>query len=233
MECNFFFFREDGNASVIGPGIDLTAYSTGLTDITIPRLQPMTFSKGIGLDPGTIGAISTTVRRINSVLFEVRIVAPLLNNVRTVNQRMLAFTPIFRFTVDIQTWNIWLSRWQEKYIASDLPKAVPQEIAADYAEGVRCLNAEAFRACVVMFRRSLESAATERGGTGNNLLSALQSLVERRIISTANHALATGVRMFGNYGAHPSTDQLSSVSRDDAELVLQVTRQLLKKMFEN
>src|SRR2546426_9108421 len=117
MECSFFFLREDGTASVIGPGIDLTTYSIGLTDFTVPHLQSMTFSKGIGLDPGTIGAISTTVRRINVVSFEVRVVAPLLNNVRTVNQRMLAFTPRFRFTVDIETWNTWLSRWQEKYIS--------------------------------------------------------------------------------------------------------------------
>jgi hypothetical protein len=232
IECSFFFLREDGGASVIGSGTDLIVYPAGLTDLTIPRLQPITFSKGIELSPGIIGAISTVARLKNTVLFEVRVLAALLNNVRTVNQRMIAFSPIFRFTLDIETWNTWLSRWQERYISSDLPKTVPQEIAADYAEGVRCLNVEAFRASVVMFRRSLESAAVERGGTGRDLLSALQSLVERRILSKANHALATGVRMFGNYGAHPSTDQLSSVSRDDAELVLQVTRQLLKKMFE-
>jgi hypothetical protein len=233
IECSFFFLRDDGSASVIGSGTDLTAYAAGLTDLTVPRLQPITFSKGLELDPGMIGAISTAVRGNNGVLFEVRVIAALLNDVRTVNQRMIAFTPIFRFTIDLETWNIWLSRWKERYISSDLPKTVPQEIAADYAEAVRCLNIEAFRASVVMFRRSLESAAIEKGGVGRDLLSALQSLVERRILSKANHALATGVRMFGNYGAHPSTDQLSSVSRDDAELVLQVTRQLIKKMFEN
>jgi len=232
IECSFFFLREDGSATVIGSGTDLTVYAGGLTDLTVPRLQPITFSKGLELDPGTIGAISTVVRGNSLVSFEVRVAATLLNDVRTVNQRMIAFTPVFRFTVDLETWNTWLSRWQERYVSSDLPKTVPQEIAGDYAEGVRCLNVEAFRGSVVMFRRSLESAAIAKGGVGKDLLSALQSLVEKKILSKANHALATGVRLFGNYGAHPSTDQLSSVSRDDAELVLQVTRQLLKKMFQ-
>ncbi len=232
LQSHFFFLRNGSLPTVIGPGIDLTAYPpTGLADATIPRNQPMTLSSGVGLDASTISAISTTVRQMSAVTFEVRFVAPLLNNVRTLNQRMFAFALPFRFTLDLSTWNVRLSRWRETYLSSDLSNTVPSEIAADFSEGARCLSVEAFRACVVMLRRSLESAANEKGGAGRNLLSKLQSLVEKRILSDADHALAQGVRIFGNYGAHPSTDQLSSVTREDAELVLQVARRLLKKMF--
>jgi hypothetical protein len=211
--------------------MDVTPRATGLTDVTIPRLESMKMLIGLGLDLVSISIISTAIRKTNNIIIEIRFVASLLNNVRTLTQRMFAFTPTFRFALDLSTWKTWLSRWEERYAASDLPKQVPQDIASDYAEGVRCLNVEAYRACVVMLRRSLESAAAEKGGAGKNLLSVLQDMVDKKILSNADHALASGVRMFGNYGAHASTDKLSTVSRDDAELVLTVTRQLLKKMF--
>lgn len=232
LHCNFLFAREDGTFAIIGPGIDLTAYpATGLADITVPRQQPMRLSSGVGLDPVTLSALSTAVRRIGSAQLAVNFSGLLLNNVRTAGQRMFGFTPSFRFSLDLDTWNLWLTRWRDAYSPSDLPTTVPPDVAVDFAEGVRCFSVEAYRGCVVLLRRSMESAATEKGGRGGNLLTKLQSLVDGKVLSGADHALASGVRMFGNYGAHPSTDGLSSVSREDAELVLQVCRQLLKKMF--
>lgn len=231
LQCYFQLVWENGQIGTIGSGVDITDYPQGLSDIAVPRAQPKSFTAGTRLDPVTVDRISTIARHKGTIQVNVRFVGLLLNNVRTLSQKMYGFVPYFQFTIERDTWNSWLTRWREAYIPSDLPSTIPDHIAADFSEGLRCLSVDSHRAAVVMLRRCLEEAAIAKGAHGTRLLDLLQSLVEKRILSQAEHSLASGVRLFGNYGAHPQDDLLSSVTRDDAELVLQVTRNLLKKMF--
>jgi len=231
LQCYFQLVTENGQTSTIGAGADITDYPKGLSNIAVPRNQSSIFMSGTRLDPVTIDRFSTIARHRGAIQINVRFVGLLLNNVRTLTQRMYGFVPYFQFTIERDAWNTWLARWREAYVPSDLPSTIPEHIAADFSEGSRCLSIDSHRAAVVMLRRCLEEAAIAKGADGNRLLDLLQSLVEKKTLSVADHSLASGVRLFGNYGAHPQDDLLSSVTRDDAELVFQVTRNLLKKMF--
>lgn len=231
LQCYFQLVTESGQISTIGSGLDVTNYPSGLSDIMIPRGQPKIVMLGTPLDPLTVARIDTIARHSGAVKLNVRFVGLMLNNVRTLAQRMLGFVPYFQFTIQRDTWNSWVGRWRESYASSDLPSNVPEHVAADFSEAMRCLSVDSHRASVVMLRRCLEEAAVAKGADGTRLLDLLESLVQKKVLSTADHSLASGVRLFGNYGAHPQDDLLSTVTRDDAELVFQVTRNLLKKMF--
>src|SRR5438093_1234082 len=50
IQSSFHFIGEDGSPKVIGPGMDVTPRPTGLTDVTIPRLDTMKILIGLGLD---------------------------------------------------------------------------------------------------------------------------------------------------------------------------------------
>jgi hypothetical protein len=138
LQCYFQLVWENGQIGTIGSGVDITDYPQGLSDIAVPRAQPKSFTAGTRLDPVTVDRISTIARHKGTIQVNVRFVGLLLNNVRTLSQRMYGFVPYFQFTIERDTWNSWLTRWREAYIPSDLPSTIPEHIAADFSEGLRC-----------------------------------------------------------------------------------------------
>jgi hypothetical protein len=51
-------------------------------------------------------------------------------------------------------------------------------------------------------------------------------------VSELHFQLASSTRILGNYGAHYSDDQLAQIGQDEAELVLNMVRQILKSMVK-
>lgn len=108
----------------------------------------------------------------------------------------------------------------------------PAEVNLDIIEAQKCYNVEAYKATVVMCRRTLETMAILQGATGKNLLAKIKDLYDKDMISNGTFNIATQVRQFGNYGAHPKDDLLGGITENDAAVVLEVTEYLLKDVYE-
>jgi hypothetical protein len=113
-----------------------------------------------------------------------------------------------------------------------LPNSVPKDVLDDFDEAAKCFNAQAYRACVAMCRRAIEVLADSKAARGNHIYEKLLDLKNRRILDQATYNIASGVRQFGGYGAHPQKDLLRDVDRGAADLVLRVAERLIKEICQ-
>ena len=112
----------------------------------------------------------------------------------------------------------------------DVPANFDAQLSADLKEACACFNAEAYKATVVMARRFLEALLDKRGFKGRNLVDRIKSAYEAKAVTPLAFQLASSTRILGNYGAHYSDDELSQIGNDEAELVLNMVRQIIKSI---
>ena len=111
-------------------------------------------------------------------------------------------------------------------------EGAPAEVNEDFIEAQKCYDAEAYKATVVICRRALENMADLQQAKGNNLFEKIEDLYSREVIGKGTFEIATRVRQFGNYGAHPKDDLLGGVAKGDAGAILEITQHLLKDVYE-
>jgi hypothetical protein len=108
----------------------------------------------------------------------------------------------------------------------------PPEVNEDFIEAQKCYSAEAYKATIVICRRALENMADSQQAKGQNLFEKIRDLYNREAISKGTFEIATQVRQFGNYGAHPKDDLLGGITEPDAGAILEITQHLLKDVYE-
>lgn len=110
-------------------------------------------------------------------------------------------------------------------------KSIPEEVARDYKEAVRCHDVTAPRAAVAMFRRALQSSAIERGVRKGDLFEQINELESRQIITRQLSEWAHTIRAFGNIGAHPDEDGLQDVTSEDADEITRFMEKYLDYVY--
>lgn len=104
---------------------------------------------------------------------------------------------------------------------------VPRPVREAYAEAIRCRDAQAYTATVIMCRRSLEAIAEDKKAVGRTLYAKLQALKEAGEIPPEIFEWFTLLREMGNDAAHSvqvtHTEQDAS---DAADFVLAITEYL-------
>jgi Domain of unknown function (DUF4145) len=110
-----------------------------------------------------------------------------------------------------------------------LDVSIPKDVAEDVKEAIRCQGVGAFRACVVMCRRALETSVTSMGASGANLQRRIDDLASKGTITDVLKQFAQEVRLTGNAGAH--SDGLSDVKESDAADIMTFTSQYLMHVY--
>ncbi len=118
-------------------------------------------------------------------------------------------------------------------ISLDRPDHIPTGVADDYVEGNLCLSVGAHKASAAMFRRALQSAALEKGAEKENLIKQLDALAAKGLLNASLVDVAHQIRHFGNFGAHPDSDGLGDVSKDEAKAIKELTWQVLEALYLN
>jgi hypothetical protein len=109
--------------------------------------------------------------------------------------------------------------------------SVPKPIADDFAEALRCQHIQAYRACVVMCRRAIQSSALHLGANGGRLIDQIDDLSKNGIITAPLKEFAHEIRLTGNDGAHPDKDGLEDVAQKDGEAIIEFTREYLHHVY--
>lgn len=117
--------------------------------------------------------------------------------------------------------NLSFKGWDEKFPASladdfsdEEKEFVPEEIAVDYQEALKCKSIGANRAACSMFRRTLQGSLLVLGADHKlDLIKQIESLAN---LPTDIKDWAHQIRIFGNWGAHPDKDNLKDVTEDDS-----------------
>lgn len=108
-----------------------------------------------------------------------------------------------------------------------LSLAVPREIQAEYSEARKCFDAKAYRAAVVMVRRTLEGTCVDQGATKKTLAANLQEMKESGKIDGVLAEWANLLRITGNAGAHFGKE----VTAQDAEDALDFAEALIDHIY--
>lgn len=113
-------------------------------------------------------------------------------------------------------------------LPSPTEKDMPELIRLDLDEAKICFSSGAYRAAAVMARRAMQVAATDKGATGDKLVSQIHELQQTGKITTDLKDWADAVRWVGNDAAHPNG---VLVTQDDAKDVLQLAEQFLYVLY--
>lgn len=109
---------------------------------------------------------------------------------------------------------------------------LPDQIRDSLEEAITCHAAGAFRASALMVRRVLEELCSDRGATGKDLRSRLSNLGENIIIPKELLDAANELRLLGNDAAHIEAKNYDSVGQNEAELAIELAKELLKAVYQ-
>lgn len=127
--------------------------------------------------------------------------------------------------------NLASAGWEDKFPTAEIALtqkfegSVPNDVLADFKEGVVCLHHKCNKAAVSMFRRSLQSALLERGADAKSDL--IDQIKSATFLTDDIKDWAHNIRIFGNWGAHPQDDNLKDVDNKLAE----ETKSFLEEFF--
>ena len=115
---------------------------------------------------------------------------------------------------------------------------VPTNLRNDYDEAQAVLSISA-KACAALSRRVLQAVLTEQGYNSRNLVNQIHAVLNeqdaRRALPTALHTTVDAIRNFGNFSAHPITDQntleVIDVDEQEAEWCLQIVAGLFDHYY--
>jgi len=110
-----------------------------------------------------------------------------------------------------------------------VPPEVPQEIASDYSEAALVLPLSP-KASAALSRRCLQAVLRKAGYTQHDLAKQVDAVLAendaRKALPSGPHGMLDAIRNFGNFSAHPITDQTTlqviEVQEHEADYCLDV-----------
>lgn len=117
----------------------------------------------------------------------------------------------------------------------DYHQAIPKMIREDIAEADKCYYAGAYMGTVVMLRRAVQHIVIDKikDETIRNkkLWEQIDALFTEGFITKQLKESAHEIRHFGNFGAHPTDDNLDKTTSDDAKIIDRLTHDLLRAIY--
>ena len=112
-----------------------------------------------------------------------------------------------------------------------VPDEIPEKVATDFKEALRCQFVNAHRATATMCRRALQSSCQDLGVAAARLVDQINDLAEQGRITRALQDMAHTVRLIGNVGAHPDEDGLEDVGPADASDLIEFSREFYDHVY--
>jgi len=112
-----------------------------------------------------------------------------------------------------------------------LDPSIPQDVANDYVEAIKCIDINANKASVAMCRRALQASLIQKGAKKEKLVEQIDELFNKGIITEDIKDWAHEIRLTGNIGAHPDQDGLKDVTSQDAEELIRFIEEYLNYVY--
>jgi hypothetical protein len=98
-----------------------------------------------------------------------------------------------------------------------LSEDIPIQVRTDFQEAIRAEWITAYRAAVLMCRRSLQTSCDMEGAKGNDLYSQIDDLVAKQKITQPLKNMAHRIRLLGKKGAHGDYSDIDdTIAPEDA-----------------
>lgn len=112
--------------------------------------------------------------------------------------------------------------------ATNIPTAVVNALE----EAITCHAASCFTAAAIMVRKTLEELCRDRGAEGENLKARIKALGTKVVIPKELLEGLDDLRLLGNDAAHIESHEYDKVGRDEVEVGIEFTKEVLKAVFQ-
>jgi hypothetical protein len=109
---------------------------------------------------------------------------------------------------------------------------IPASITKALEEAITCHANECFIASAIMVRKTLEELCHERGATGANLKERLRNLGTKIVLPQELLDGLDDLRLLGNDAAHIESQEFDTIGKEEVEIGIQFTKEVLKAVFQ-
>lgn len=109
---------------------------------------------------------------------------------------------------------------------------IPGSIVSALEEAIVCHANECYIAGAIMVRKTLEAMCRENGATGNNLKERIRDMGTKIIIPNELLNGLDDLRLLGNDAAHIESREYDQVGKEEIEIGIEFTKEVLKAMYQ-
>lgn len=109
---------------------------------------------------------------------------------------------------------------------------LPPRILESLEEAIKAHSAGCFKASALMVRRVLEEVCRDKNANGENLKKRIAALGSSVVIPKELLDAADELRMLGNEAAHVEAKEYDAVGAQEAELAVELAKELLKAVYQ-
>lgn len=109
---------------------------------------------------------------------------------------------------------------------------VPSAIIASLEEAITCHANQCFIAAAIMVRKTLELLCNAQNATGSNLKERLKALGSSVVLPPDLLTGLDDLRLLGNDAAHVESQAYIQVGREELEVAIEFTKEVLKAIYQ-
>jgi hypothetical protein len=130
--------------------------------------------------------------------------------------------------------------WQNNQIVRSYPALkidfdktnIPMAIVSAMEEAIVCHANECYIAAAIMVRKTLEELCRERGAKGKDLKERIRDLGTKIVIPSELLSGLDDLRLLGNDAAHIESREYDQVGKEEVEIGIEFTKEVLKAMYQ-
>lgn len=109
---------------------------------------------------------------------------------------------------------------------------IPTSVLAAFDEAIRCHSNSCFIASAIMIRKTLEELCHERNATGKYLKDRISNLGTVILIPKELLEGMDELRLLGNDAAHIEANTFSEIGKEEIEISIDFTKEILKAVYQ-
>lgn len=110
--------------------------------------------------------------------------------------------------------------------------SIPASITKAMEEAIACHSIECYIAAAIMVRKTLEELCHDRKATGDNLKQRLRDLGTKIVLPKDLLDGLDDLRLLGNDAAHIESQEFNAVGKEEVEIGIEFTKEVLKATFQ-
>lgn len=109
---------------------------------------------------------------------------------------------------------------------------IPPRIASTFNEAITCAAEGAYIAAAIMVRRTLEELCEDKSASGSNLKERILKLRSNVVLPAELFSAMDELRLLGNDAAHIEAKVFDQIGKDEIELGMLLTKEILKAVYQ-
>ena len=110
--------------------------------------------------------------------------------------------------------------------------SIPVAVLRSFEEAISCHSNSAYTAAAIMVRRTLEDLCADQKAEGKNLKKRIAALATKVILPPGLLAGLDNLRLLGNDAAHIEAKEYAQIGKEEVELAVDVTKEVLKSVYQ-